>query len=230
MISFLCLLGIGIVETHPHPSTKGEKFKAMFHIGSAFLFFGLNIGTNSYWAYICKFISKNPLDTRIIIHIWLTLLSIIIFFLVFITSALNLWFLSINSPISFLESLHSKSGLIGIVARFLVVPINNDITWCIIKAEYRQKFSFNRTRITRRHSIDLESGSEDRQRLLFNEARITRKHSRDLISCNCLKRRKIVLFCFLNYVFEIMLIFCAVSGTMLHSAIKNQMLPFLSTP
>ena len=229
MISFLALLGIGIVETHPHPSNRNEKIKQLFHLGSAFVFFSLNTCTNSFCAYRCSFESNNPLDTLIIIHIGLSVATILFFFLVCFTSAFNFWLLLSDSTITTLETWRTASGLKKCVARFLVVEITNEDKCCIINASIGSVSNSPTQQNSGRDSVSptqqilgpdsitpvqQNSGSNSDSSVLQN-------------GCNCLKRLRISRLCALNYSFELGLIIFAVSATMLHSAIKNKMLPFL---
>lgn len=215
MFSFLWLLGIGIVETHPHPLNKAQKIKQRIHLVSAANFFILNFCTNMYCTIVCMYhhiLSKwCKRYTFIYVHIFLTYLTLVLLIAVGITISITTWFLSSYSPIPILESWRSKSGCIGYLARFLVVPINKDKNWCIIKAENHQRFSFNETHKRRRHSINLGS-------VFLSSAQ------QNMNSCNCLKRRKIYRLCLLNYVLELLLIISTVSATMLHSATKNKYL------
>ena len=142
LISYQFLLGVGILETHPHPFKRSQKIKARLHIVSAGIFFILNICTNMFWTILCVRSKWYTGYTSISIHCILTILALILFILVVITSSINIWFLSKYSPISIFERWHSKTDVWGYFARRLVVPIDNlnDRSWCIILSQDRRGF------------------------------------------------------------------------------------------
>ena len=136
LFSYQFLLGVGIFETHPHPSKLSQRIKASLHIVSAGIFFSLNISLNMFWAIKCvQNVHAYMAYKQIQFHVILTIFALILFIFVVITSSINTWFLS--RPISTLDRWHSLEGFRGYLSGLLVVPTSTleDHRWCVLLSE-----------------------------------------------------------------------------------------------
>ena len=212
LFSYQMLLGIGILKTHPHPAKQSQKIKAWLHLASAGLFFFLNICGNIFVLLFSK-IKFYELNYKSKIDNLLTIASLILCVCVVITSTINIWFLSSRSPIPTLEEWRSNQGFRGYVARFLVVPILENQSWCVLSPSSYGPLPENQLRDVGRLARGDERRGERRQE---DEA-----ETRGADECNCLQRRKIYRLCALNYFLELLLIMCTAGANVVHRRVHE---------
>ena len=138
-ISYLFLLLLGVLETHPHPNDLGSKIRSYLHIIAAGIFLFLNVLANLFWTFECiRKETMNAKNASFLIHRILSISSVILFvFLLMNSIVINLWFFSSKSPITSFERWNTKSGWRGFIARLIVIP-KDDIPnpeWCAASSE-----------------------------------------------------------------------------------------------